>query len=199
MTEVARLERGERGGQGACRAARRLYPVQPGSRTAGRHRHQSCRQPLRLGTGDARTRPGPARRCLADQSHWHRQPESHSLRCGQRHPARLDPAARRWSWSAAPGQEAVAGFVQALKEIDGVTRVGVQDSALEVLISGAAARGSSAARPAISSPSSRWWSPLTRPLQRPPARHRRRPRPAPKLRPLLQSAPRRPKNRRRLR
>ena len=38
----------------------------------------------------------------------------------------------------ASGQEAVAGFVQALKDIDGVTRVGVQSSAL-----GSAAEGAS--------------------------------------------------------
>jgi hypothetical protein len=31
----------------------------------------------------------------------------------------------------AAGQDAVAGFIQALKEIDGVTRVGVQVSSLE--------------------------------------------------------------------
>lgn len=45
----------------------------------------------------------------------------------------------------ASGQEAVAGFVQALKEIDGVTRVGMQSSALGESSGGASSGGGSAA------------------------------------------------------
>jgi Tfp pilus assembly protein PilN len=43
----------------------------------------------------------------------------------------------------ASGQEAVAGFVTALKDIDGVTRVGVQSSQLSELESGAGSTGGS--------------------------------------------------------
>jgi Tfp pilus assembly protein PilN len=45
----------------------------------------------------------------------------------------------------ASSQEAVAGFVQALKEIDGVTRVGVQSSALGSAAEGASSGSASAA------------------------------------------------------
>ena len=70
-------------------------------------------------------------------------------------------------------QNAVAGFVQALKQIDGVTRVGVQSSNLGFSSGGgkAARRRPRPARRAGSSPSSRSRSPSTR-------RRSRRPLPA---------------------
>ena len=59
------------------------------------------------------------------------QPRRLGQRRGQHRPAQHRSPARRWSWSAAPrSQDAVAGFVSALKDIDGVTRVGVQSSQL---------------------------------------------------------------------
>ena len=63
-------------------------------RTAGRDHHQPRRQPLRLGAGDARTGPGPARRRLAHQPDRHRQPRGGApraqpaSRCARRSPAR---------------------------------------------------------------------------------------------------------------
>lgn len=47
----------------------------------------------------------------------------------------------------AAGQEAVAGFVQALKEIDGVTRVGVQSSTLGTESEGSSVNSGSASTP----------------------------------------------------
>ncbi len=119
-----------RGRQGARRSARRLHPVPRRPRAARRHRDQPRRQPLRLGAGDARTGAGPARGRLADQPDRHRHPRGHRRRTGGIE-LRASVAGPALELSGcASGQEAVAGFVQALKEIDGVTRVGVQSSNL---------------------------------------------------------------------
>ena len=70
----------------------------------------------------------------------------------------------------AVGHEAVAGFVTALKDIDGVTRVGVQTSALGEEVAAPAKRPVAEANPiaarAGSSPSSRSSPPSTRPRSR---------------------------------
>ena len=68
---------------------------------------------------------------LADQPHRHRQPAGHSHRGAPAIPLRASiPGPALELVGCASSQAAVAGFVQALKEIDGVTRVGVQSSAL---------------------------------------------------------------------
>ena len=94
------------------------------------------------------------------------------------------------SSDCATGQDAVAGLVSNLEEIDGVTRVGVQSSG-RATDSGSTAgrrhlrtprRTSSTAAPGTSSPSSRSWSPSM------PSRH---PRPPPP-RPPCRRRPRRP-------
>ena len=58
----------------------------------------------------------------------HREPERHrsTAAAAERRPARLGPGPALELNGCATGQEAVAGFVTALKDIDGVTRVGVE-------------------------------------------------------------------------
>ena len=57
-------------------------------------------------------------------------PEVARRRRRQRRPARSIPGPALELVGCARSQDAVAGFVQALKDIDGVTRVGVQSSSL---------------------------------------------------------------------
>ncbi len=71
--EVADLEARKRRRRSPSRQARRLHPVPRRPRPAGRHGDQPRRQPLRLGTGDARTLAGPPQRRLADQPDRDRQ------------------------------------------------------------------------------------------------------------------------------
>ena len=131
---------------------------------------------------------------LAGPADRHRQPG----RPGRGRPPTSRSAtsrqARRSSWSAAPsGQDAVAGFIAALEDIDGVTRVGVavfrddvEDDPSETGSEATAVSGDSAAgertttaAPGSSSPSSRSSSPSTRSRSRRP----RPPRPASRPRP----------------
>ena len=116
-------------------------------RTAGGDGRQPRRQPLRLGAGDARTLADPAARRLADRPRrvgLVRKPAATAAAAPAATCAARSPA-RRWKSAAAPtGQEAVAGFVTALKDIDGVTRVGVESSELSDQEEGAGSSGGSA-------------------------------------------------------
>ena len=91
--EVVKLKREDAAAAGPGAAARRLHPVPQPQRTAGRDRDQPRRQPLRLGTGDARTRADPAQRRLAGRTSTRPpRPGSASAAAGR---ARRTRAARR--------------------------------------------------------------------------------------------------------
>ena len=86
------------------------------------------RQPLRLGTGDARTGSGAPGRRLARRTHGYRCAGRQLSGGGGgrgRQPAGAVQGPALELRGCAAGQEAVADFVTVLKDIDGVTRVGV--------------------------------------------------------------------------
>ncbi len=132
-TEVAKLE-----GEDAVAAARaqRLAAYttfQSMSEQRVADRLQPRRQPLRLGTGDARTGAGPAKERVARRPHRLGVSRSRASKGGGAGSSSLRgaiPGPALELSGCATGQDAVAGFVTALKDIDGVTRVGVQSSEL---------------------------------------------------------------------
>ncbi len=83
-------------------APRALHPIPRRPQRARADRGQPCRQPLRLGAGDAPARPGPSRRRLADQPHRHGAPGRLGRQRRKRLAAQFDPRPRALDWSAAP-------------------------------------------------------------------------------------------------
>ena len=86
-------------------------------------------EPIRLGARPARALPRHSRRRVAGEAERHREPRGHAPSS----PRRSRSAARfrvppSTIVGCAPTQDAVAGFVAALEDIDGVTRVGVGSS-----------------------------------------------------------------------
>ena len=147
------------------------------SRTAGRDCDQPRRQPLRLGAGDARTCPRSCPRRLARNLERRPRPVQRRRRgwlLGDQLARRCPGPALELS-GCATGQDAVAGFVTALKDIDGVTRVGVESSELasEKEGAGSGASGGGDCRTRNSSPSSESSSPSTRRRCRPKKAKRR--------------------------
>ena len=128
-SDVAQLKREDALAKARAERLAAYTQFQNAARTASRDGHKPRRQPLRLGTGDART--------LADPS-FQRVVGRASTRAPRRKRAVAAAAAcgtprraRRWNCSGCTtGQEDVARFVTALKDIDGVTRVGVESSEL---------------------------------------------------------------------
>ena len=109
----------------------RPTPSSGDCRNSGRDGDDARRQPFRLAAGDARTLADPSLRCLAGRPDGVRLATDRSRRGRSRSSSRGSIAGPALEIDGcASGQDAVAGFVTALKDIDGVTRVGVQSSEL---------------------------------------------------------------------
>ena len=114
-------------------------------------RHQPRAEPLRLGAGAERARARDPATRDAREPHRDAQPPappSAATRRGTLRHGRLDHRSLAGDRAAArEGQKGVARFLAALKDIDGVTRVGMQSSELgEEDVRGAGRAGDSAPR-----------------------------------------------------